>query len=537
MARKSRKQPVTETVVSTPVETGLYRTAAYLRLSSDDRRKQGDSLETQRNIIERYIAASPDLQLVECYTDNDKTGTNFNRPAFQQMMADIEAGKINCIIVKDLSRFGRNAIDAGYYLERYLPAKGVRFIAVNDSHDSLTSDGGIMLPIKNILAESYALDIGRKCKAVQHQKMLDGKFLGNYAPYGYQKCPEDCHHLIPNPDTAPVVQQIFSWIDGGMTYDEVARQLNRQNTLTPSHYNQSKGLVNAPADIGNGHWTRRSLVDLLADPVYLGDMIQGKTVVIGGRRTSVPSDQWIIVRNTHEPLVSRDVYDNIQLKREQRSEIYKNKAKKQTPYTENFFRGKIVCVHCGAAMHRKRQNKDGTYWFRCESQQKYGNGACEVVSIREQDILNVLMVMLHQQNKLMTGHYQSLLHQHDTISEDTALVATRKDIVQTKHIIQSLYENLVSDIITPEEYSQMKADYTEKLSQLTEQAGNIQEANQQRRQTVEHYQTLTDAVTKTLADRKLTALLVEHLVDRIEVHRDKTATIQLRYRQQLKEVG
>ncbi len=537
MARKSRKQTVTEPVVSTPVETSLYRTAAYLRLSSDDRRKQGDSLETQRNIIERYIAASPDLQLVECYADNDKTGTNFNRPAFQQMMADIEAEKINCIIVKDLSRFGRNAIDAGYYLERYLPAKGVRFIAVNDSHDSLTSDGGIMLPIKNILAESYALDIGRKCKAVQHQKMLDGKFLGNYAPYGYLKNPSDSGKLVIDPETAPIVQQIFAWGADGETYNEIARRLHEKQIPTPSYHKRSKGLIKSEAIVGNGHWTRRTLSDMLSDPVYVGHMVQGKMSVVAGRSVRVPSDQWITVPNTHEGLVSQELFDRVGRQMKRLAQQFTAKATPAIPYSENLFRGKIYCAHCGGLMHRKRQNKDGTYWFRCETQQKYGKQACEVVSIREQDILNVLMVMLHQQNKLMTGHYQSLLRQHDTISEDTALVATRKDIVQTKHLIQSLYENLVSDIITPEEYSQMKADYTEKLSQLTQQAGNIQEAKQQRRQAVEHYQTLTDAVTKTLADRKLTALLVEHLVDRIEVHRDKTATIQLRYRQQLKEVG
>ena len=183
MARKSRKN--IEAVVTVEAAPTIYNAGAYTRLSSDDKKKRGDSLETQKDIIENFVAAMPDIRVVETYTDNNATGTNFDRPDFQRMLADAESGRINCIIVKDLSRFGRNAIDAGYYLEKYLPSIGVRFIAVTDSFDSNEGDGGILLPLKNLISESYALDISRKCKSVQRQNIRDGRFVGRMAPYGY----------------------------------------------------------------------------------------------------------------------------------------------------------------------------------------------------------------------------------------------------------------------------------------------------------------------------------------------------------------
>ncbi len=148
------------------------------------------------------------------------TGTNFERPGFQNMLKDAENGLINCIIVKDLTRFGRNAIDAGYYLERYLPALGVRFIDVTDSYDSLYSDGGIILPLKNLISEAYALDIGRKVRSVHEQNIADGRFVGRLAPYGYQKSPKDCHKLIIDEETAPIVRQIFAWAVEGVVNTE-----------------------------------------------------------------------------------------------------------------------------------------------------------------------------------------------------------------------------------------------------------------------------------------------------------------------------
>jgi DNA invertase Pin-like site-specific DNA recombinase len=242
MARKSHKNLDTATV-EIQFSPAVYNAAAYVRLSSDAAKKRGDSLETQRNIIENYVAASPDIRIAEVYEDNAKTGTNFERAGFQKMLADCESGKINCILVKDLTRFGRNAIDAGYYLEKYLPSLGVRFIAVTDGFDTNESDGGILLPLKNVISEAYALDISRKCKSVQRQNIADGRFVGRMAPYGYAKSPLDCHKLIVDSDAAPIVRQIFAWAHSGASVGEVTRRLNEASVLTPSRYKLEKGVV------------------------------------------------------------------------------------------------------------------------------------------------------------------------------------------------------------------------------------------------------------------------------------------------------
>jgi DNA invertase Pin-like site-specific DNA recombinase len=214
MARKSRK--AIETSIMAQPEQLIYNAGAYIRLSSDARRKPGDSLENQQDIIENHIATSPDIRLVEIYCDNQTTGTNFDRSDFNRMLEDAQSGRINCIIVKDLSRFGRNSIDSGYYIEKQLPAMGVRFIAVTDAFDSKDGDGGVMIPLKNMIAESYALDISRKCRAVQQQNIQDGRFVGRLAPYGYSKAPDDCHRLVIDEEAAAVVRQMFDWAASGM---------------------------------------------------------------------------------------------------------------------------------------------------------------------------------------------------------------------------------------------------------------------------------------------------------------------------------
>ena len=188
------------------------------------------------------------------------------------MLADIEAGKINCVVVKDLSRLGRNAIDSGFYLEKYFPLHQVRFISVNDQYDSETADSGshMIVPLKNMVNEAYAADISRKVKAQQRQAMQEGQFVGGRPPYGYLKDPHNCHKLVVNPDTAPVVKKIFQWIADGTSVTEVAKRLNEAHVLTPGHYLASVGIIRNQKLMGAGDWQTRTLERILADEVYIG---------------------------------------------------------------------------------------------------------------------------------------------------------------------------------------------------------------------------------------------------------------------------
>ena len=245
MARKSRKNiPVPDT--ATAKMTNALRTAFYIRLSVEDNQGRGNSIDNQQLVLRDHIADRPEFLLTQTYIDNGLTGTNFNRPEFQRMLADIEAGNLDCVMVKDLSRLGRNFIDTSYYIEQYFFSHHIRFVAVTDQFDTADqsqSHGGIMLPLKNMINEAYALDIGKKIRAQQHQAMLDGKFVGSRPPYGYLKDPQDCHHLVVDPETAPVVRQIFTWVIERVPINEIVRRLNAQGILTPSHERRQKGIL------------------------------------------------------------------------------------------------------------------------------------------------------------------------------------------------------------------------------------------------------------------------------------------------------
>jgi DNA invertase Pin-like site-specific DNA recombinase len=405
MARKSRKN-IDITAIPGP-EHITYNAAAYVRLSADVKRKPSDSLENQRNIIENFAAATPDIRISAVFTDNNATGTNFERSGFQSMFAAAESGKINCIIVKDLSRFGRNAIDAGYYIEKYLPSLGVRFIAITDGFDSNYGDGGAMLPLKNVIAESYALDISRKCRAVQRQNIADGRFVGRMAPYGLALDPADCHKLIIDAKAAAVVRKIFDWAKLGTSAGEIARRLNDEGILPPSRYKASKGIINHEKIKKAEHWHSRIIAEMLTDRMYVGDMVQGKTQTVDHKELPVPRKDWVIVPNTHVAIVERGVFEVVQRFRER---LAAKDAEKQNfgKYSPHLFQGKVYCAKCGHILHRHRQNKDGIYWFRCGTTWNFGKDLCTVVSVKEADLKSEILAILHKQAETLLGRYISI---------------------------------------------------------------------------------------------------------------------------------
>lgn len=279
MARKSRKQ----TAAPMPAPSLYVHVALYIRLSVEDNKKRGCSVENQKLVLNDFLSDKPDFVVYDTYIDNGATGTNFHRPGFQQMLSDIEAGHINCVIVKDLSRLGRNSIDTGYYIEQYFHAHNVRFIAVTDQFDTEDSGnlhGGIMLPLKNMINEAYALDIGRKIKAQARQAMKDGDYIGARAPYGYRKDPDNCHKLLIDENTAPVVKQIFEWAHEHVSLNRIVRNLNEMGIPAPSHYKKDTGEITSPGLIGSGKWQTRTVMKILESEVYTGDLVQGKTKIV-----------------------------------------------------------------------------------------------------------------------------------------------------------------------------------------------------------------------------------------------------------------
>ena len=283
----------------------LFYTAVYIRLSREDGDKEeSDSVGNQRKLLTEYVSKMENLIIYDVYVDDGYTGTSFNRPSFKRMIADIEEGKVNCVIVKDLSRFGRDYIDTGRYLERVFPELGVRFISVSDGIDSIRQAYDMLLPIKNIFNEQYARDISKKIQATVKSKQKAGEFIGSFTSYGYKKSPADKNKLIIDEYAAEVVRKVFRLYVGGMGKLSIAKLLNAEGILCPSEYKMANGLnyKNCNRLESTSYWTYSTINVMLKNEMYRGNMVQGKKHQrMRSRQKRVDKENWIVVKGTHEP--------------------------------------------------------------------------------------------------------------------------------------------------------------------------------------------------------------------------------------------
>ena len=523
MAQKSRKDAA---ALAAPQKAAMkiWRAALYIRLSVEFNGKRGDSLETQRQIMEAYIALCPDIEIAEIYTDNGTTGRTFEREAFQRMLADVEAGRINCIVVKDLSRLGRNTIDTGYYIEKYFPLHGVRFIAVNDqfdSEDSENSGNHLIVPLKNMINEAYAADISKKIRAQQNQAMRDGEFVGARPPYGYRKDPDNCHRLLVNEDTAPIVRQIFQWTVDGVALNVIVKRLNEQGVMTPGYYLASIGLITSKKLMGSGKWQTWTVGKILADEVYTGDMVQGKHTNVGHKQVVTKPVDWIVVRNTHEPLVSREVFAKAQAVREQMASKYTRTMK--VPYSENILRGRVFCAHCGKNLHRQRSH--GRYFYRCISNDRMGKGSCTggIIHLPEPDLFDAILTIIRQKAEVVMGEALRLKRCDNKIATQKAQVDQEiaelgRQTQKNKTIRAGLYENFVKGILTRAEYLEMQEDYSQKISGAVERVQQLQTRQSELERQMECCTSMADKLAAVDKDTALSALLVEQLIERVTVN-------------------
>ena len=534
MARKSRKG------VSAPEKPKkdymkIWRTALYIRLSVEFNSKRGDSLETQRQIMEAYAALCPDLEIVEIYTDNGITGRTFEREAFQRMLADVEAGKINCIMVKDLSRLGRNTIDTGYYIEKYFPLHGVRFISVNDqfdSEDSEKSGNHLIVPLKNMINEAYAADISKKVRAQQNQAMRDGEFVGGRPPYGYRKDPDNCHRLLVNEDTAPIVRQIFQWTIDGVALNVIVKRLNEGGVMTPGYYLASIGLITSKKLMGSGKWQTWTVGKILADEVYTGDMVQGKHTSVGHKQIVIKPVDWIVVRNTHEPLVSREVFAKAQAVREQMASKYTRTMK--VPYSENILRGRVFCAHCGKNLHRQRSHE--RYFYRCISNERMGEGSCTggVHRLPEPELFNMILTVIRQKAEVVMGEALRLKRCDGKIAAQKVQVEQKiselgRQMQKDKALRAGLYESFVKGILTRAEYLEMQEDYSQKISGAVERVQQLQTQQSELERQVQRYTSMADKLAAAGKDESLSALLVNQLIERVTVNSQDDVSIDFSF--------
>lgn len=295
----------------------MWRAALYTRLSREDGDKpESDSISNQKKLLEDYLSRQPDMQYVQLYVDDGYTGTNFDRPDFQRLIGDIEAGRINCVVVKDLSRFGRDYIDVGRYLERWFPERGVRFIAIGDNIDSEKGPYDMLLPVKNIINEQYARDISQKVRSSFRAKQRSGEFIGAFASYGYRKDPQDHNHLVIDPTAAAVVRRIFTLFEQGNGKVKIAKLLNAEGVLCPSEYKKLNGekYHNGQKLGGTTYWTYATIHRILKNQMYAGNMEQGRAPrqTMHGRAKLLAKERWAVVENTHEAIIDPEQWERVQ---------------------------------------------------------------------------------------------------------------------------------------------------------------------------------------------------------------------------------
>lgn len=390
-----------------------WNVAVYLRLSKEDNESiESNSIVNQRELVEQYISSKSDLELVDYYIDDGYSGTNFNRPGFERLLQDMKNKKINCIIVKDLSRFARNHIEADMYFENIFPVLNIRFISVIENIDSFEnpdSMDNLIVPFKNLLNDAYAKDISKKVKSALTAKRLNGEFIGTSATYGYIKNPKDKHKLIIDEEASKHVVQIFNGIIEGKTVSEIANELNKNNILTPAAYKRKNEPESNNIETDK-RWNAKMINKMLKDRIYVGDLIQGKKKVENYRShklITTKKDEWIIIQNNHEPIISKDKFDKVQ------EIIEKNKCARSNKEKDLFYRF-LKCSDCGDSFTlRKVKNYE---YYHCTSYVR--NGSCTSHSIRKDKLAEIVLEELNKRfkrNRINTLTRDILLKNIDNI--------------------------------------------------------------------------------------------------------------------------
>lgn len=450
----------------------IFKTAAYIRLSREDGDKsESDSVKNQRELLNEFICKQNDLKLVDIYIDDGWSGTNFKRPSFCRMIHDIEEGKINCVIVKDLSRFGRDYLETGMYLERYFPEWNVRFISIIDGIDSEKKQYDLMMPIKNLLNEQYARDISRKVHAAMRTKQETGKFIGAFASYGYRKSPQDRNKLIIDTYAAEIVRKIFKMYGEGYGKNSIARWLNDHKILCPSEYKRENGenYKNGNSKKTSVYWTYSTIHKILQNEMYIGNMVQGKKYQeMHSRQKIKKKEEWTIVEGTQEAIIDRETWDRTQRLLNKKTHITGTRAEK------NVFAGLIKCQDCGHMLVKKGEGEKMRYC--CGTYIRMGKKYCtphtvqytELKEILSHDLEKIFPDILNEWNK----QKEHILREKEK-KEEREKKSLEAECERVKQFQRILYEDFKKGILSMGEWGSYRKSYQEKEKVLKEQISDL----------------------------------------------------------------
>ena len=550
MARVSRKNNdyVKAIAVRDDQELRIFKTALYARLSVEDNGKSGDSLEAQIRYLHAYIEGKPQFDLKGEYSDNGFTGTNYNRPGFQKMIEQVQAGNIDCIIVKDLSRLGRDYIDTGNFIEKICPMFGLRLIAINDNYDTAIKNSSIemTMSVTNIANDMYAKDISRKiCSALQ-EKLEKGDYIGNYAPYGYLKDPENKNHLIPDPDLVQIVNRIFEMRATGMGISKIAATLNNEGIPSPGRYRFEKGIITNNNKKGAGLlWNRHVLTDLLKNVVYIGNLAQARSrsaLYNGIPFHLTAEDEWVIVENTHEGIVPKTLFEQAQKVNNRRRIAQKENSGKYNhlPKTVNLYKKRLVCADCGAVIKLCRtisRKKNKAYFtFKCPTFIEHREKGCTNKSISQAEVDKAVLTTIQAHIKLFSRNkkvIERLQLKESYNGKRNQLEKEIRDVekrIQQKELLRGgLYMDLKDGLLSEEEYLLSKASYTNEIEELNVKLSQLKDNEKRRTISLEQYSHWMYLIEKYSNLQELNQEVIEAFVKVIYLEDHKQLEITLNY--------
>lgn len=528
----------------------IYKAAIYVRLSKEDgdvsdaSKAESNSISNQKELIKDFLKDKQDIVIVSERVDDGYSGVNFERPAFQLMLEDIKQGKVDCVVVKDLSRFGRNYIESGRYIEKIFPMLGVRFIAINDNYDSLTGKSQtdeIVIPFKNLINDAYCRDISIKIRSHLDVKRRKGEFIGSFTIYGYAKDEHDHNKIVIDEYAAGVVRDIYQWKISGMSQQRIADKLNDMGVLSPAEYKKSCG-IKYSANLQTKKqaiWSAVAITRILTNESYTGTLIQGKVTTPNYKvkKTVIKDEEdWVVIPNAFEAIITKEQFDMVQ-------EILKKDTRvapdKKSVY---LFSGIAVCGDCGRQMSRKVSTVSGKkyVYYMCSANKK--EGVCSSHRIREDELEKAVVTYLNSYIDELENiqHFlefiDKLPYQEVNVKRlNMRIVQLEEDAQKYEKLKVSVYEDLKDELISKEEYISMKQEFEKRRRAALDSIAQIKiEIETLASRNGKHHEWI-ESFLANKGIEKLERNVVVELIDYIKIYEDKRIEIVFRYADNYKE--
>ena len=512
--------------------TKKYVAGLYCRLSKDD----GNSVESmsiwsQKVMLKQY-AESNGIAIYDYYVDDGYSGTNFERPSFKKMITDIENGKINCVITKDLSRLGRNYLQSGAYIEMYFPQKNIRYIAITDGIDTLNSNQNDIMPFKNILNEMYAKDTSKKVKSAIQSRMREGTYIGSKTPFGYLKDPNNKRRLIIDEKTKPIIELIYKLCLEGKGTQLISQELMKRKIPRPSAFVENAEKLYGLTEENKYQWSHRMVLNVLRDPVYCGNMARNKRPTLSfknSKRMYIPKSDYIYARNTHEGIVSEEVWEQVQ------TMVDKRKCNnKKGLYYDNIFQGLVRCPKCGYALTpktdyrlKKKELIDFVH-FSCSTYKKYGVNACSSHRIEARDLYNIVLEDIQYHGSMALSAKEDFVEkiiekiEVEKIDEgkelSNKLELKKNQLAELDRSYEQLYEDRLEGNITERNFNLMNVSISKKQDKLIEEIKVLEGDIEVSFETEDNYKKFMDNISKYAKIKSLNRYILNQIIDKIYVY-------------------